>query len=160
MEWTTNMTNGNGKGTKFTDGFIPEGVFASGTKINNVDVGGKTYKDCYDQGLVEPNHLQSFAYFSNDWTNGVINDNWIKKLNYIALREVSISYAFPTSIANKIFARNLSVSLIGRNLGYLLNTAPNHENPESVRGTGASQFRMRSFSPYTASYMFSINATF
>ena len=54
----------------------------------------------------------------------------------------------------------MTVSLTGRNLGYLLNTAPNHENPESVRGTGSSNFRMRSYSPYTANYLFTVNITF
>ena len=34
------------------------------------------------------------------------------------------------------------------------------ENPESVRGTGAAMFRMRSYSPYTASYLFTLSATF
>nr|WP_234396532.1 hypothetical protein [Hoylesella enoeca] len=81
-------------------------------------------------------------------------------MNYIALREITLSYAFPSSIYRHLGAKALSVSVTGRNLAYLLNTAPNHENPESIRGTGASQFRMRSFSPYTASYLFTINATF
>lgn len=163
LEWTSSKFS-DCQGQKFTDGFIPVGIFASGTKIStatgSIDVGGKTYQECYDQGLIEPSHLQANAYFSNSWGNGTINDNWLKKLNYIALREISVSYTLPASIANKILAKNLSLSLVGRNLGYLLNTAPNHENPESIRGTGASQFRMRSYGPYTASYMFTINATF
>ena len=83
-----------------------------------------------------------------------------KKINYIALREITLSYNVPTKISSYIGAKNLSLSFTGRNLAYLLNTAPNHENPESVRGTGAAQFRMRSFMPYTASYLFTLNATF
>lgn len=163
LEWTSNFSDC--KGMSFSDGFIPNGVFASGTTVTtatgaSVDVSGKTYKECYEAGIVEPNHLSNYAYYTNSWGSGVINDNWLKKLNYIALREISISYTLPVSLASKFMARSLSVSLVGRNLGYLLNTAPNHENPESIRGTGASQFRMRSFSPYTANYMFSINASF
>lgn len=164
ITWSTKYNDAS-KGTEFTDGFIPNGVFASGTTVtsiggSSVDVSGKTYKECYEQGILEPDHLEGFAYYSNSWGQGVINDNWLKKLNYIALREVSISYRVPALIANKIGANSLALSLVGRNLGYLLNTAPNHENPESIRGTGASQFRMRSFSPYTANYMFTINASF
>jgi iron complex outermembrane recepter protein len=164
ITWSTKYNDAS-KGTEFTDGFIPNGVFASGTTVtsiggSSVDVSGKTYKECYEQGILEPAHLESFAYFSNSWGQGVTNDNWLKKLNYIALREVSISYRVPALIASKIGANSLALSLVGRNLGYLLNTAPNHENPESIRGTGASQFRMRSFSPYTANYMFTINASF
>ncbi len=119
-----------------------------------------TYQEAYEKGFVEPAHLQSAAYFKNSWSKGVINDDWFKKLNYIALREVTLSYNVPTNICSYIGAKSLSVNLTGRNLAYLLNTAPNHENPESVRGTGAAQFRMRSFMPYTASYLFTLNATF
>lgn len=82
------------------------------------------------------------------------------ELNYIALREVSLSYRMPQSIANKIGASNLSFVLTGRNLGYLLNSLPNNFNPESMRGTQSGQFMIRSVSPYTASYTFTISATF
>ena len=167
LSWVSQYADS--KGMLFTDGFIPEGIFAPGTKVqpinpakpdDTVDVGGMTYQECVDKGILEPAHLSGHGYFKNDWSNGVVNEDWFKKLNYIALREVSVSYGVPKSFAEKVGAKSLSLSLVGRNLGYLLNTAPNHENPESVRGTGAQAFRMRSFSPYTASYMFTINASF
>lgn len=47
-----------------------------------------------------------------------------------------------------------------RNLGYLYNSLPNNLNPESVRSNSASEFRIRGFEPYTASYIFTINANF
>jgi iron complex outermembrane receptor protein len=81
-------------------------------------------------------------------------------LNYIALREVSLSYSFPSSIAKKIGASSLNVTAAGRNLGYLLNSMPDNMNPESMRGTQASQFMIRSVSPYVANYTLTINATF
>lgn len=163
ITWTSQYADC--KGMTFTDGIIPNGVFEPNTKVQavngtTVDVSGKTYQQCVDEGILEPAHLSGYAYFSNSWSTGTINDDWFKKLNYIALREISLSYQFPVSIANKIGAKNLAVSLSGRNLGYLLNTAPNHENPESVRGTGAAMFRMRSYSPFTANYMLTINASF
>ena len=163
MTWTSQYANSKDK--VFTDGFIPDVVFDQGTTITTPagtteDVSGMTYQEAYEKGFVEPAHLQSAAYFKNSWSKGVINDDWFKKLNYIALREVTLSYNVPTNICSYIGAKSLSVNLTGRNLAYLLNTAPNHENPESVRGTGAAQFRMRSFMPYTASYLFTLNATF
>jgi hypothetical protein len=45
-------------------------------------------------------------------------------------------------------------------LGYLLNSMPNGENPEAVRGTETGEFRIRSFSCFTASYAFTVNASF
>ncbi len=163
MTWTSNYADR--QGMTFTDGFIPNGVFAPNTIVDAVngqkmDVSGMTYQECYDKGILEPAHMESAAYYSNSWATGTLNDNWFKELNYIALREVSVSYRLPALAAAKVGAKSLSLSLVGRNLGYLLNTAPNHENPESIRGTNAAEFRMRSFSPYTANYMFTINATF
>ena len=163
MTWTSKYANAQDK--VFTDGFIPDVVFDASTIVTtpggtNQDVSGMTYQEAYEKGYVEPAHLQSAAYFKNSWGTGVINDDWFKKINYIALREITLSYNVPTKISSYIGAKNLSLSFTGRNLAYLLNTAPNHENPESVRGTGAAQFRMRSFMPYTASYLFTLNATF
>lgn len=169
MSWTSQYFDA--KGIQFDDGFIPQGIFAPGTKVlpinaangdeaSKVDVSGMTFQECVDKGILEPAHLQGFGYFSNSWGQGVVNDDWFKKLNYIALREISLSYRFPFALAKKVGAKSLFLSVSGRNLGYLLNTAPNHENPESVRGTGSGAFRMRSFSPYTANYMFTINASF
>ncbi len=163
MTWTSKYKDC--KGITFTDGFIPEGVFEPNTMVTDindkkVNVGGMTYQECYDKGILEPAHLSTHGSFKNSWSVGVVNDDWYKKLNYIALRGISLSYQFPVSLASKVRAKSLSLSFVGRNLGYLLNTAPNHENPESIRGTKAAQFRMRSFSPYTASYMFTINASF
>ena len=109
---------------------------------------------------MEPAHLQAYGYYINSWGNGVINEDWVKELNYIALREITLTWSLPARWANAIKARGLSLSATGRNLAYLLNTAPNHENPEAVRGTGASNFRMRSFSPYTRNFLFTVNINF
>lgn len=163
IEWTSTLYKDT-MGQTFYDGYIPEGVFAKGTTVQNingsVDVSGMTYQEAYEKGIVEPAHLSTSAYWDNNWGNGTVNDDWVKKLNYIALREVTLGYKLPSYIANAIKAEAMTVSLTGRNLGYLLNTAPNHENPESVRGTGSSNFRMRSYSPYTANYLFTVNITF
>nr|WP_083786891.1 SusC/RagA family TonB-linked outer membrane protein [Prevotella sp. oral taxon 317] len=163
MTWTSRYDNAKGK--TFTDGFIPDAIFDQGTIVTapdgtQHDVSGKTYQEAYEKGYVEPAHMQGHGYFKNSWGQGVINDDWFKKLNYIALREVTLSYNVPRRLCSYIGAKSLALSLTGRNIAYLLNTAPNHENPESVRGTGAAQFRMRSFMPYTASYLFTLNATF
>ena len=161
MQWTSQIP-GQTYGMTFYDGFIPQAVFRKGTKspLTGDDISGMTYQEAYDKGLMEPAHKQAYGYYINSWGNGVINDDWVKKLNYIALREVTISWNLPTKWARAIKAQGLTLSATGRNLAYLLNTAPNHENPEAVRGTGSSNFRMRSFSPYTRSFLFTISAQF
>lgn len=163
MTWTSRLAED--AGTVYNDGYIPQGIFGEGVKVmslagTEVNVGGKTYQQCVDEGILDPVHISNFYARRNGWGQGVVNDDWFKKLNYIALREITVAYRCPTTFAKRIGARNLSLSLSGRNLGYLLNTMPNNENPESVRGTSATEFRARSFSPYTANFIFSINAGF
>lgn len=162
ITWTSGFD-----GITYRDGYIPEGIFAAGTAINQADGtvytvkdGGETYQSLYEDGRIEPTHASAWHYWRNSWGQGVVNDDWVKELNYIALREISLYYTCPTSFANKLGAGSLSLALTGRNLGYLLNTAPGGENPESIRGTTAYSFRMRSYSAYTANFMFTINATF
>jgi len=162
--WTTGYADS--KGQSFVDGIIPDGVFKIGQKVTtpsgtSQDVGGLTYKEAMSKGYVEPTHASYFTYRNNDWNTGVINDDWFSKVSYIAVRNVSVAYALPSTLARKIKATSLSVSLNARNLGYLYNSLPNHLNPESFRGTTSSDsFRERSFSPYTASYTMTVSVGF
>lgn len=154
-------------GRTYHDGVIPVGLIEGGTTLalpNNgsytVAEGGETYQELYDKGIVEPQHASSWLYWNNAWGTGTLNDNWYKKLNYIAFRELSVSYRVPKAFCEKFRAKSLNLTLTGRNLGYLLNSMPNKENPESVRGTSSSEFRVRSFNGLTASYMFTLNVGF
>ena len=163
-EWTTNYADS--KGQNFVDGVIPDGVFATGQKVTapdgqSVDVGGLTYQEAMDKGYVEPTHASYFTYRNNSWSSGVVNDDWFSEVNYIALRNISLSYSLPTSLARKIKASSLSLAINARNLGYLYNSLPNNLNPESFRGTSSTEsFRERSFSPYTASYTMTLSVGF
>ena len=153
-------------GREYTDGMIPVGIFQEGTVLATpngnytVAAGGETYQQLYDKGLVDPQHGSTWTYWQNSWGNGVLNDDWFVELNYVALRELSLSYRMPQNICDKIKAKNINLTLAGRNLGYLVNSMPNHENPESVRGTVATEFRVRSFNGMTANYTFTINVGF
>lgn len=163
-------------GIAYSDGVIPDGIFLTGTTIPQPDgtsytvttgssSTGETFKELMEKGVIEPTHANAWTYRNNQWSSpsadrGVVNDDWVTKLNYIALREVSLSYRMPQSIADKIRAKSLTLTATGRNLGYLLNTMPNGENPESVRGTSAGEFRIRSFDGVTSNFTFTINASF
>ncbi len=160
----------------YHDGVIPDGIFKTGTQIRQADnslytVGtgqyssGETFKELMAKGVIEPTHASAWTNRNNKWIKasdnvGVITDETFHKLNYIALREISLSYTAPQKWASAIGARNLSFTATGHNLGYLLNSLPNHENPESVRGTVASEFRIRNYDGVTANFTFTINAAF
>lgn len=161
IEWTSAYD-----GETYSDGIIPDGIFEEGQEItipngNKVNVGGLTYQEAYEKGYVEPTHASFNTYFNNSWGSGVVNDDWFSEVNYIALRNISLAYQLPKTIAQKIGAQRCSVSFNARNLGYIYNSLPNHINPESFRGTSSGDsFRERSFSPYTASYTLSISLDF
>ena len=153
-------------GKTYTDGMIPNGIIQGGEVLDTpngkytVAEGGETYQSLFDKGLVDPQHASSWTYWNNSWGTGTVNDSWFKELNYLALREVSVSYRVPSDFAKKLHSKGLTLTATGRNLGYLINSLPNGFNPESLRGTSSSQFMIRSVAPYVASYMFTINATF
>ena len=162
-------------GKVYDDGVIPNAIMPGGQTINipgtdangnqktyTIAEGGELYADLVERGIVDPQHASSWNYWNNSWGRAAVwkDNDWFHTLNYIALREISLSYRMPNSIASKIGASGINLTLSGRNLGYLLNSLPNNFNPESLRGTQAGQFMIRSVSPYTASYTFTINATF
>ena len=88
------------------------------------------------------------------------NNDWFHEVNYVALREISLSWRMPQAWASKIGASNINLTVAGRNLGYLYNSLPNNFHPEALRGTQAAQFMSRAVNPYVANYTFTINASF
>ena len=155
-------------GKTYTDGIIPEAIMPGGATISTptgsytIAEGGELYSDLVDRGIVDPQHASSWNYWNNSWGRASVtrNNDWFHEVNYVALREVSLSWRMPKEWAGKIGASNINLTLAGRNLGYLYNSLPNNFNPESLRGTQASQFMIRSVSPYVANYTFTINAAF
>ena len=163
LAWTSNYQDSHGM--EFNDGVIPEGVFADGTIVTGVDgkphkVGGQSYASLVEAGILEPQHASTYHYWNNAWGTGTVNDSWVNELNYIAIRDITVHYNLPKSFTSKIGAKRMGVAFSGRNLGYLYNSLPNNLNPESIRGNNSAEFRERSNSPYTASYMFTINMDF
>lgn len=163
LSWTSKYAASNG--ISYEDGVIMDGVFAPGTQATltngtKTDVSGQSYRDLVNQGLLEPTHAGAYYSANYGWGNQTINDTWVHDLNYIALREITVAYRLPKTVASKVGARNLRLSFSARNLGYLYNSLPNNLNPESVRGNVSSEFRIRGYEPYTANYMLTISADF
>ena len=158
-------------GFEYNDGVIPYGIVQAGSQIMQPDgsmytVGsgqyksGETWAELVAGGHAEYVHAGGWIYLSQQWGTFVLDDMWFKTLNYIAFRDLSLSYQFDSKIANKIGARRLSLTAQAHNLGYLLNTMPNHENPEAVAGTTTAEFRIRQFAGVTTSFNFTVKATF
>ena len=72
------------------------------------------------------------------------------KGNYLAIREISLSYSLPQNIARKFYCQKLDVSVTGQNLGYI--TSANVASPEvSTAGSGYALPR---------TLLFGVNVTF
>lgn len=164
--WTSNGQGQNFFGKTYEDGYIPHGVFPDGTTVTSgpsdnrtsVDVGGMTYQQAYDAGLVEPTHWSGYIY---RWTSastgtpitGVYTQKWI------ALRELSVSYQLPGSLAEKLKMQSAFVSLTGRDLGFLYNSMPDNINPSISNNVASNPLQMRS-APYISSLMLAIKLKF
>jgi iron complex outermembrane receptor protein len=167
MTWTSKYDN-----MTYNDGIIPEGFIPKGTTIIQPDKSvyvvmagagselGESYRELYEKGVIEPTHASYYTERNNAWSSGVVNDTWVKELNYIALRDVSVSYRLPQSVLNKLRIKKGILTLAGHNLGYLLNNMPSGENPEALAGTRAGEFRIRSFQGVTSNFTFNITVGF
>lgn len=160
LERKTFDASGNVTGT-FYDGMIPEGVFAQGIKIKDPkgvehDVSGMSYEEAYKQGIVQP--LTTENYYRNlaSWGTG-IREHAVFESTWVAMRELSLGYTFPKSITNRLRLNNLRLSLIGRNLFYLYNSAPGNVNPEGLYNNKAGSAFEYGGMPFTRSIGFSIN---
>lgn len=147
-------------GVKQNDGIIPDGVFADGiTSANGTPLGGMSYQDAYQKGLILPKPAWQYYEDLTQWSSGIrefsIFDN-----SWVALREISVGYNLPKSISSKIKVNNLRVNLIGRNLTYIWKNAKGGINPEGLSSNGPAAFAEYGGLPYIRNVGFSINADF
>lgn len=166
ITWTSDGQGQNVYGTTYVDGYIPEGVFPDGTKITQgpsdnrtqVDVGGMSYEQAYNAGLVEPTHWSGFIYRHTSASTGtpitgVFEQSWV------GFRELSVSYSLPPSLLEKTFIKSANFSLTGRDLGLIYNSMPDNINPIISNNAAANPLQMRS-APYIRSITFAVNLKF
>ncbi|MEO8763417.1 MAG: SusC/RagA family TonB-linked outer membrane protein [Ginsengibacter sp.] len=147
-------------GNKQQDGIIPDGVFADGiTSTNGTDLGGMSWKEAFDKGLVAPKPAWQYYEDLTQWSSG-IREFSVFENSWVALREVSFGYNLPKSVASKIKVNNLRVTLIGRNLTYIWKNAKGGINPEGLSSNGPAAFAEYGGVPYVRNLGFSINADF
>lgn len=63
---------------------------------------------------------------------------YVYEATYFKLREITLAYALPKSVLGNSFFRNVTVSLIGRNLGFIYKKIP-HVDPETTTNSGNIQ---------------------
>lgn len=159
--WTSQYANDGGT---YDDGIIPQGVFKPGIVVETptggtADVGGMTYQEAYEQGLIEPSHLPQFYYRYGSSSTGV-SDYWVLKNSWISLRQVALSYNFNKKFYERLKLNGLSLSAVGRNLMYLKNTLPYNFNPESNNSNNTAYSGEEGFLPMTRTFIFTLRASF
>ncbi len=147
---------------KVYDGVIPDAVFDKGQKspITGADISGLTFRQAFDQGLVEPwkaiNYYQNtYGFGTNLNFNGSVTDN-----TWVMLREITVSYRLPQTLLNRIRVKDASLRFTGRNIVYLYNGLNAGQNPESINGNNPLQPVITGGVPFTRNLSASINLSF
>ncbi|WP_217192943.1 SusC/RagA family TonB-linked outer membrane protein [Bernardetia litoralis] len=77
----------------------------------------------------------------------------------VRLRELSLSYSLPKTIASKIKATNIDFSIVGRNLWIISKNVP-YADPESGLGVGTAQGYLSGSYPTVKTYGFKLDVSF
>ncbi|UYQ95452.1 SusC/RagA family TonB-linked outer membrane protein [Chitinophaga horti] len=149
------------------DGIIPNGVFGPGTNLpasasadgQAHDLSGMTAQQAYDAGYLKPTPAADYYNLTYGWGNGIRQASMFES-SWVSLREVSLSYDMPLDLVNKLKLNGLRATIIGRNLGFLYNSAPDDVNPDNLSSTSSGAFMERGGTPYFRQFGFSLNATF
>lgn len=98
------------------------------------------------------------------WTS--LNDNsvaepYVYDATYVKLREVGLSYTFPSKLLDGTFIQGLTIGVEGRNLALLYSKVPHIDPEASLFGSGADGFGVeRASVPSTRSMGFNLRLTF
>jgi hypothetical protein len=123
------------------ESFIFDGVNASGTKNTVATTAEKYWKKVGGR-------------------NTPVGEVWTYSATNVRMREMSLTYALPASVVRRSPIKTASLSLVGRNLFFLVNKAEGFD-PELTAGAQNSSVGMESFSmPSTRQVGLNLNLTF
>jgi outer membrane receptor protein involved in Fe transport len=118
---TSGSTGPNGEAV-YHDGMLQPGVKADGTPSNYIASSADYYWTVYNWG--GPQYSPNTRY-----------ELYIKENTYVKMREISLSYMLPQSLAKKIRATNIELSVFGRNLFFLYRTLKDMDPEQTTAGS-------------------------
>jgi len=128
------------------NGFVPNGVLEDGSTIT--------------QSLSE---AQIYQYWNLTNSLGAsksqLGEENVYENDFIRISQLSLGYQIPNKLLKDVFIESASMSLVGNNLGFLLNKVPNHD-PEAYYNTRNGQGVEANSMPIGESIGFSINVKF
>jgi len=145
------------------DGVIPNVIFEEGQVSPlkpGVDIGGMTFRQAYEDGLVEPWKASWYHPYTNNWGTNLNTGGSVSENSWIMLREITLGYNLPPSILDKIRLQNARLSFTARNIGYLYRTLSGGQNPESLQGNDPFRPYITGGVPFYRSYSVSLNVRF
>lgn len=147
-------------GNTVYNGVLPDAVFAPGEKspINGSDIGGMTFKEAYAKNLVPSWAVQEYYNETFGWGQ-FFDAGAASKLSWIMLREISLGYQLPKAFISKAKLKGATVRFTARNLGYLYNSLPANQNPESLQSNNPFNPVITGAVPYSRNWALSLNIT-
>jgi len=133
--------------TMYHDGILLDGVLADGTPNTNVISQMVYYLRTYNWGGPQYGNSRYELY--------------VKKNNYIKMREISLGYRLPVSVATRLRAKNLQVSAFGRNLFFLYRSIKQLDPEQMTGGSNwVNNVSNAGTSPATRTYGLMLRASF
>lgn len=112
-----------------------------------------------DTGLANTVAVTAQAYYQ-EICNENIAEEFIYDASFIKLRELSLTYTFPTSILSKLkYVKGLTLSLIGRNLWTIMKHTDNIDPEAAYNNTNGQGLELNGY-PYTRNIGFNVNFKF
>ncbi len=145
-------------GQTIFDGAIPDAVFQAGevSPVNGRDIGGMTFRQAYEAGLVEP--WKAASYYINSYGWGTYLDNGsVTDVSWVMLREISLGYQVPKSIISSIRMKGAGLRFTARNIGYLYNGLNGGQNPESLQSNNPFNPMITGAVPFSRNYAVTLN---
>ena len=133
-----------------TGGFLAEGVYAPGTMIDGVDVGGQPNTTFMDPEV----YWDQFSRWGEE-----LHEPHVYDASFIKLREIQLTYQLPQAAAQKIKMNGITVGVVGRNVWLIHKNTPNID-PEAAYNNGNGQGVEYGTFPWSRSLGLNLNFRF
>ncbi len=152
LKETLKERNGGGLPYTYPDNTTANhGVILEGYNISDARDNDRVVHYLYKHG----NMYAGWSHLNRARSLSVFENTWVQ------IRELSLTYDLPQSIVNKAkLFQGLSLSLVGRNLGYIYSSLPDNLNPQAINGIGNAQGLQWSAFPSFRQFGFTVRAKF
>ncbi|HEX2535776.1 MAG TPA: SusC/RagA family TonB-linked outer membrane protein [Chitinophagaceae bacterium] len=125
------VENGRGVQTNAAQGPNGEKVYDDGMLMEGVTIDGQPNTNVVSQAY--------YYWLTYNWGGPQYGaaryELFVKENSYVKFRELALSYSLPSALVRKVGAKNLSLSVFGRNLFYLYRTIKDMDAEQTNAGT-------------------------